>query len=162
MAARCHPRSRRWRAGARAAQASRRALTLMLLPPFSQHFTFAFGDRRMIRRTAASALFAIALSASSLAAQGLAQAPRDSLSAVVVTATRVPIATAAPLSTSTILKGDDLSAQGITRVEDALRLVVGAQVVSSGPVGSQTSLFLRGGNSNYVRVLVDGVPLNEE
>lgn len=115
----------------------------------------------MNRRTVAAALFAAALSARTLDAQGLAQPPRDSLAAVIVTATRVPIATAAPLSTSTILKGDDLRAQGITRVEDALRLVVGAQVVSSGPVGSQTSLFLRGGNSNYVRVLVDGVPLNE-
>jgi vitamin B12 transporter len=115
----------------------------------------------MNRRITAAALSATVLFASSVTAQVVAQSPRDSLAAVVVTATRVPIATAAPLSTSTILKGDDLRAQGITRVEDALRLVVGAQVVSSGPVGSQTSLFLRGGNSNYVRVLVDGVPLNE-
>ncbi len=117
----------------------------------------------MIRRFAAPAvfLFAALVSTGTLAAQGLAQPPKDSLAAVIVTATRVPIATAAPLSTATILKGDDLRAQGITRVEDALRLVTGAQVVSGGAVGSQTSLFMRGGNSNYVRVLVDGVPLNE-
>jgi len=114
----------------------------------------------MIRSLVATALLTV-VSIRTLSAQGLAQPPKDSLAAVVVTATRVPIATAAPLATTTILKGDDLRAQGITRVEDALRLVTGAQVVSSGPIGSQTSLFLRGGNSNYVRVLVDGVPLNE-
>jgi len=117
----------------------------------------------MIRRRAAQ-FFTVgfALLVSHLAsAQGLAQPPKDSLAAVVVTASRVPIATAAPIAMSTVLSGDDLRAQGITRVEDALRLVPGAQVVSSGPEGSQTSLFLRGGNSNYVRVLVDGVPVNE-
>jgi vitamin B12 transporter len=114
----------------------------------------------MIRRNIAFALSTFVF-AGTLNAQGLAQPPRDSLGAVVVTATRVPIATAAPIAMSTILKGDDLRAQGITRVEDALRLVAGAQVVSGGATGSQTSLFLRGGNSNYVRVLVDGVPVNE-
>ena len=117
----------------------------------------------MIRRTIATALFGTAfavLATRPLSAQELAKPPHDSLAAVVVTATRVPIATAAPIAMSTILKGDDLRAQGITRVEDALRLVPGAQVVSGGPIGSQTSLFLRGGNSNFVRVLVDGVPVN--
>ena len=114
----------------------------------------------MNRGNIVAAIFTFAF-AGTLSAQGLAQPPRDSLASVVVTATRVPIATAAPIAMSTILKGDDLRAQGITRVEDALRLVPGAQVVSGGPTGSQTSLFLRGGNSNYVRVLVDGVPVNE-
>ena len=119
----------------------------------------------MFRRFTAAALPSFAFTAftafTALPAQELAKPPRDSLAAVVVTATRVPIATAAPIAMSTILKGDDLRAQGFTRVEDALRLVPGAQVVSSGAVGSLTSLFLRGGNSNYVRVLVDGVPVNE-
>ncbi len=114
-----------------------------------------------IRRTIALALLGTATAAPALVAQDLAKTPRDSLAAVVVTATRVPIATAAPIAMTTVLNGDDLRAQGITRVEDALRLVPGAQVVSSGPVGSQTSLFLRGGNSDYVRVLVDGVPVND-
>ncbi|HLA90791.1 MAG TPA: TonB-dependent receptor [Gemmatimonadaceae bacterium] len=86
---------------------------------------------------------------------------RDTLSTVYITATRVAISTAAPTATVTVLRGDDLRAQGITRVLDALRLVPGAAVVASGPVGSQSSLFLRGGNSNYVRVLVDGVAVND-
>src|SRR5581483_2093617 len=87
--------------------------------------------------------------------------PRDTLVAAVITATRVPVTTAAPIATTSVLSGADLRAQGLTRVADALRLVPGASVVASGAVGSQTSLFLRGGNSNYVRVLVDGVPVND-
>ena len=105
--------------------------------------------------------FAVLAFASSLAATAAAQVPRDSLAPVVVTATLVPIATAAPTATVTVLTGDDLRAQGISRVLDALRLVPGAEVVASGSFGSQTSLFLRGGNSNYVRVLVDGVSVND-
>jgi vitamin B12 transporter len=117
----------------------------------------------MIRhRTARLFGVSLALFASrAVSGQEPVQPPKDSLAAVVVTASRVPIATAAPIAMSTVLSGDDLRAQGITRVEDALRLVPGAQVVSSGAEGSQTSVFLRGGNSNYVRVLVDGVPVNE-
>jgi vitamin B12 transporter len=90
-----------------------------------------------------------------------AKPARDTIATVFITATLVPIATAAPTSTVTVLRGEALRAQGVTRVLDALRLVPGAAIVASGPVGSQTSLFLRGGNSNYVRVLVDGVAVND-
>ncbi len=88
-------------------------------------------------------------------------AARDTLSPAVITATRVSVSTVAPTVTTTVLRGDDLRARGITRVQDALRLVPGATLVASGPTGSQVSLFLRGGNSNYVRVLIDGVPIND-
>ena len=60
----------------------------------------------------------------------------------------------------TILTGEQLRAQGITRVSDALRIVPGASVVQSGANGSVTSLFLRGGESRYTKVLIDGVPVN--
>jgi vitamin B12 transporter len=105
----------------------------------------------------------VLLSSFALASPVLAQATsaKDSLSTVIVTATRVPVSTVAPTASATVLRGDDLRAQGITRVVDALQLVPGAAMVQSGPIGSQSSLFLRGGNSNYVRVLVDGVPLND-
>ena len=93
--------------------------------------------------------------------QRLPTVARDTLSPVVVTATLVSVATAAPTATTTVLSGDALRAQGITRVADALRLVPGAVLMGSGPLGSQTSLFLRGGNSNYVRVMVDGVAVND-
>ncbi|MCC7194693.1 MAG: TonB-dependent receptor [Gemmatimonadaceae bacterium] len=86
---------------------------------------------------------------------------RDTLATAVITATRVEVSTAAPTASTTVLLGTALRAQGLTRVTDALKLVPGATVVGGGPVGSVTSLFIRGGNSNYVRVLVDGVPVND-
>lgn len=100
-------------------------------------------------------------SASPLVAQPAAPrrtADTTSLGPVVVTATRVPVA--ASTATTTVVSGVDLRARGITRVTDALREVAGAVVVQSGSVGGATSLFLRGGESKYAKVLIDGVPAN--
>ena len=82
------------------------------------------------------------------------------LQPVVVTATLVPAPSGAVPSAVTVLSGDALRARGVRTVADALRLVPGASVVESGSFGSQTSLFLRGGESDYVKVLIDGVPQN--
>ncbi|MGH7613258.1 MAG: TonB-dependent receptor plug domain-containing protein [Gemmatimonadales bacterium] len=80
---------------------------------------------------------------------------------VVVTATRIPTALDAVPAAVTVLSGDHLRAQGIRTVAEALRAVPGAQVVETGSFGGQTSLFLRGGESDYAKVLLDGVPLNQ-
>jgi vitamin B12 transporter len=83
------------------------------------------------------------------------------LSALVVTATRLPTPLSATTAAVTVVGGAELRARGIRTVAEALRLVPGAVIVETGPVGGATSLFLRGGESDYVRVLLDGVPLNE-
>jgi vitamin B12 transporter len=90
------------------------------------------------------------------------QEPRDTvrLEEVVVTATRLPTPLAATTAAVTVVTGQELRAHGVATVADALRLVPGADVVETGPRGGATSLFLRGGESGYVRVLLDGVPLN--
>jgi vitamin B12 transporter len=44
---------------------------------------------------------------------------------------------------------------------EALRLVPGSQIVQAGARGGNTSLFIRGGNSNFNKVLVDGIPTND-
>ncbi len=46
-------------------------------------------------------------------------------------------------------------------IADALRTLPGVAVAQRGPVGSQTSIFLRGGNSAQTLVLVDGVRIND-
>jgi len=46
-------------------------------------------------------------------------------------------------------------------VAEALREIAGATLVQSGPMGQLTSLFLRGGNAQYNKVLIDGIPVNE-
>lgn len=92
-----------------------------------------------------------------------AQESRDTtvLPEIVVTATRYPVSADSVGVTVTVLRGEDLRAQGIRSVGDALRQVPGAQVVQGGGFGAQTSLFLRGGESDYVKVLVDGVAVNQ-
>ena len=46
-------------------------------------------------------------------------------------------------------------------VWEALRFVPGAVIADSGQRGGLTSLFVRGGESRYNKVIVDGVPVNE-
>ena len=91
-----------------------------------------------------------------------AQVSRDTvhLPELVVTATRVPVSPNAVTASVTRITGEDLAARGVRFVLDALREVPGATVVPTGSFGGVTSLFLRGGQSNYVKVLVDGVPVN--
>ncbi|HYD52906.1 MAG TPA: TonB-dependent receptor plug domain-containing protein, partial [Gemmatimonadaceae bacterium] len=92
-----------------------------------------------------------------------AQAPtvRDTvrLGPVVVTATKTDGAPA--VAATVVLRGAALRERGIATVGDALREVAGVHLARSGSPGATTSLFLRGGQSNYVKVLVDGVSVNE-
>jgi vitamin B12 transporter len=94
-------------------------------------------------------------------AQG--QEPRDTvtLAPVTVTATRVPVDARATPASITVITGEELRSRGITRLADALRDVPGVSVVPSGSYGAQTGLFLRGGESDYTKILVDGVPVND-
>ena len=104
-----------------------------------------------------------ALAGSLAAAPVAAQQPRDTilLDEIVVTATRLPVPRSAVASAVTVLTGDELRSRGITNLLDALRQVPAAALAQAGSFGSVASLFLRGGESDYVRVLVDGVSVNE-
>lgn len=89
--------------------------------------------------------------------------PRDTvqLPEVVVTPTGLPTPRGAVAAAVTVLNGSELARRGIATVGDALREVVGASVAQGGSFGALTSLFLRGGQSDYTKVLVDGVSLND-
>jgi vitamin B12 transporter len=83
------------------------------------------------------------------------------LAEIVVTASSLPTPRARLPQSVTVLRGDDLRTRGVILLQDALREVPGLHVVRTGSVGGTTSVFLRGGNSNFVKVLLDGIPLNE-
>ena len=106
-----------------------------------------------------SALFALGslLSASSL----LAQRDTARIDPVIVTATRTPLGLGALPVAVTVISGDALRSRGITTVAGALAELPSAYVAQTGSPGATTSLFLRGGESKYVKVLVDGVPTND-
>ncbi len=114
-------------------------------------------------RLPAPALFAILLGTLLVPyTAARAQSPDSTaLPAVVITATRVDVPVARDVSAVTVLRGDELRRDGVRDLADALRMVPGVSVVQSGGAGSQASLFLRGGESDYVRVLVDGVAVND-
>jgi len=90
------------------------------------------------------------------------QVVRDTveLEDLVATATRVPLSPGSLTAAVTVISGDELANRGIRFVSDALRDIPGAAVVPVGSYGGVTSLFLRGGESDYVKILVDGVALN--
>ena len=117
----------------------------------------------MSLRIRARALGAASVLAAASAASVSAQAPRDTvrLPPLVITATRFPTERGAVPNAVTVLEGEELERRGVTRVLDALREVPGLTVVQSGSPGAVTSLFVRGGESDHVRVLVDGVPANQ-
>jgi vitamin B12 transporter len=80
---------------------------------------------------------------------------------VVVTATRSPLDAGRAPSSVSVLSGEQLRRQGITLVSDALRQVPGLTLAQTGSYGGATSLFVRGGESKFTKVLIDGIPVNE-
>ncbi len=92
-----------------------------------------------------------------------AQVSRDTvaLQEIVVTADRFPTPAARNIASTTVITGEELRERGVYFLDDALRAVPGAAVVPTGSYGGATSLFLRGGQSSYVKVLVDGVAQNQ-
>lgn len=55
-----------------------------------------------------------------------------------------------------ILTADELNAAGISSLNEALDLLNGVTIARNGSVGSSTSMFVRGSNSNHLIVLIDG------
>lgn len=103
-------------------------------------------------------VFPLLLAAGSVAAQS---ADSTRLARVVITATRTTSAHGAGIASTSVIDARELRGRGVMDVAEALRSVPGLHVVRSGGPGAQVSLFMRGAESDYVRVLVDGVPVNE-
>ncbi|MFQ5589163.1 MAG: TonB-dependent receptor plug domain-containing protein [Nitrospiria bacterium] len=82
------------------------------------------------------------------------------LPTVVMTATRLPSHIPETGSSITVIEGETIEKQGIKTISEALRAAVGIDIAQSGGLGQQTSVFLRGGESNHTLVLIDGVKVN--
>jgi vitamin B12 transporter len=79
---------------------------------------------------------------------------------VVVTATRTPGASEASGAEVATLSAAQLETMRPVAASDALRFLPGAVVSTSGQFGGVASLFVRGGDSTYNKVIVDGVTIN--
>ncbi len=80
---------------------------------------------------------------------------------VVVTATRAPVEASSAGADVAALSGEQLQVMNPVAADDALRFLPGAVVNTAGQRGGLSSLFVRGGDSNYNKVIVDGVSVTE-
>jgi vitamin B12 transporter len=80
---------------------------------------------------------------------------------IVVTATRGATPSGQLADSVTVFDREDIERRQAPPVADLLRTAVGTTVVRVGGYGNVTSLFVRGGESNHTKVLLDGIPLNE-
>lgn len=79
------------------------------------------------------------------------------ISPIVITASRLPITADEALAAVTVITRKEIEAMNAQSIGDVLRGVPGIDVARSGGLGGNTSVFLRGTNSNHVLVLIDGV-----
>ena len=80
---------------------------------------------------------------------------------VVVSATRTPVPEEAAGADVETLTGAQLTTMQPVAANDAVRFLPGAVINTAGQRGGLSSLFVRGGESNYNKVIVDGVTINE-
>jgi vitamin B12 transporter len=80
---------------------------------------------------------------------------------VVVTATRTPVPEQESGASVATLESGQLQVMQPVAASDAIRFLPGAVVNTVGQRGGQSSLFVRGGDSRYNKVIIDGVPVND-
>jgi vitamin B12 transporter len=80
---------------------------------------------------------------------------------VVVTATRTPLPAAETGASISTLENAQLETMRPVDANDGVRYLPGAVVNTAGQRGGLSSLFVRGGDSTYNKVIVDGVTINE-
>jgi vitamin B12 transporter len=100
-----------------------------------------------------------------LSAIAVAQSSSDATQAtpldpVVVTATRTAQPLSDALPATTVITRAEIENSHAPDLATLLRGQAGFDVAQTGGLGGQTSLFLRGANSNQVLVLIDGLRIN--
>jgi len=92
-----------------------------------------------------------------LCAVTLGQAAAASLDEVVVTAARLEQPLDQTLQATRVITREEIERSGMADVPSLLRALADVEVVQTGNVGAQSSVFLRGTNSTHTLVLLDGV-----
>jgi vitamin B12 transporter len=85
----------------------------------------------------------------------------DGPDTIVVTATRIPTPELQVASSISVITADDIAVRQIQTLSDVLKDVPGLNVIQTGGLGGQTSVFMRGTNSNHTKVLVDGIDVSD-
>ncbi len=98
--------------------------------------------------------FLTTLFATSLISQPLQAEEQD---AIIVTANRTAETVDETLAAVTVINRKDIEQSQAQNVTELLRLQSGIDISNNGGPGANTSLFMRGTNSNQTLVLIDGV-----
>ncbi len=114
-------------------------------------FVFTLANLACIAAVAAAAAAAAAATAD------YAEGPDT----IVVTATRIPTPELDVANSITVVTADDIAVAQIQTLPDLLKGVPGLNLVQTGGPGGQTSVFMRGTNSNHTKVLVDGIDVGD-
>ncbi len=85
----------------------------------------------------------------------------DALRTIVVTATRIPTPELDVASSVSVVTAEDIAAREERTFAAVLKDIPGLNVVQQGGPGAETSVFMRGTNSNHTKVLVDGIDLSD-
>ncbi|MBV8195819.1 MAG: TonB-dependent receptor [Candidatus Dormibacteraeota bacterium] len=85
----------------------------------------------------------------------------DELQPVVITATRTPMPILDVASSITVVTAADIAARQERTFADVLKDIPGVNVVQTGGPGGETSVFMRGTNSNHTKVLIDGIDVSD-
>jgi outer membrane cobalamin receptor len=80
---------------------------------------------------------------------------------VVVTATRTPVPEQQTATSVSAVDQQQIVLMQPFAASDLLRFLPGAIIATAGQRGGIASLFVRGGDSTYNKVIVDGVPIDE-
>lgn len=80
---------------------------------------------------------------------------------ITVTATRTPTPLREIGQSVTLITAEEMEAQGARDILQVLETVPGFNVARTGSFGGTTSLFVRGGESDFNLVLLDGLQLNQ-
>ncbi|HUL47829.1 MAG TPA: TonB-dependent receptor [Steroidobacteraceae bacterium] len=82
---------------------------------------------------------------------------QDQLQQVIVTAARAPEPEDQSLFSVTVLTRADIEARQVSSVQDLLADLAGINIDNSGGLGQQSSVFIRGADSDHTLLLIDGV-----
>jgi vitamin B12 transporter len=80
---------------------------------------------------------------------------------VVVSPTAIVTPSGQTASSVTVVTAKDIATQQYRTAPDILATVPGLNVVQTGGPGGQTSVFMRGTNSNHTKVLIDGIDVSD-
>lgn len=96
-----------------------------------------------------------------IAASAACASAADELETVVVTGSFVPSPLSELTASTTVIDAADLQRLNKQQLSEVLRTVPGLLVEEQGGGGGLTSVSIRGGESNFTQVLLNGVALND-